>query len=59
MKTLHHSLPTASVAQVAFFDSAALGTDLEVKVRWAADIVLQLTAACSFVVFSDGKVLAR
>ena len=46
-------------SQIAFFDSAALGADLELKVRWAADIVLQLTAACSFVAFSDEKVLAR
>ncbi|CAM9875155.1 unnamed protein product [Ectocarpus sp. 12 AP-2014] len=49
----------AGEGQVAFFDSAALGSDLEAKVMWAADIALQLTAACSFVMFSDGEVLAR
>eukprot|EP00903_Cladosiphon_okamuranus_P008720 g8352.t1 len=51
--------PTTEEGEVAFFDSKALGYDLEPKVRWAADILLQLTAACSFVAFSDGKVLAR
>lgn len=45
--------------KVAFFDSVELGSDLEAKVMWAADIALQLTAACSFVMFSDGQVLAR
>ncbi|CAN0107161.1 unnamed protein product [Ectocarpus fasciculatus] len=49
----------AGEGQVAFFDSVALGNDLEAKVMWAADIALQLTAACSFVMFSDGQVLAR
>eukprot|EP00752_Nemacystus_decipiens_P006524 g5875.t1 len=51
--------PAGEGGKIAFVDSAALGADLEGKVRWAADIVLQLTAACSFVAFSDGKVLAR
>lgn len=36
-----------------------MGSDLEGRVRWAADILLQLTAGCSLVVFSEGKVLAR
>lgn len=51
------SSPT--LIKVAFFDSAALGDELEGKVMWAADILLQLTAACSFVLISDEKVLAR
>ncbi|CAM9652363.1 unnamed protein product [Scytosiphon promiscuus] len=50
---------TPEEKKVAFFDSAALGEELEAKVMWAADILLQLTAACSFLLLSDGKVLAR
>lgn len=37
-----------------------LGGELAGRVRWAADILLQLTAGSFFVAFSDdGKVLAR
>lgn len=46
--------------QAAYVDSARLGEELEARVRWAADILLQLTPACSFVALSDGgHVLAR
>ncbi|CAM9322434.1 unnamed protein product [Laminaria digitata] len=51
--------PAAGEGQVSFFDGEALGSDREGRVRWAADILLQLTAGCSVLVFSDGKVLAR
>ncbi|CAN0112737.1 unnamed protein product, partial [Ascophyllum nodosum] len=46
-------------AKITFFDSKALGPELEDRVMWAAGILLQLTAGCSFAAFSGGKILAR
>lgn len=48
-----------SSTQITFFDSKALGPELEDRVMWAAGILLQLTAGCSFAAFSGGKILAR
>lgn len=45
--------------QKSFCDSAALGPDLEDRIMWAADILLELTAGCSLVAFSGEKILAR